>query len=111
MATCLVRGARHRHRGFQFEATTPEVLRLAAELSEHPFEHTRLFQALYEDNGLAYLRLLGRLLERLRHVAGRRASVWTYLTRADLEAADVHPGRPTTSSTSFGRPAKPTSPP
>ena len=44
---------------FQYEATTPETLRVAAALREHDFDHARLVQALYEDNGRAYLELAG----------------------------------------------------
>jgi bifunctional oligoribonuclease and PAP phosphatase NrnA len=75
---------------FQYRATTPEVLRMAARLREHPFDHTRLVQALYEDNGFAYVRLLGVALERAR-LDEATDLVWTYLTQADLEAAGVHP--------------------
>ena len=75
---------------FQYEATTPETLRVAATLREHQFDHSRLAQALYEDNHPAYLRLVGVALGRLEHVAGADL-VWTYLTQADLQDAGVHP--------------------
>jgi phosphoesterase RecJ-like protein len=75
---------------FQYEAVRPDTLRLAAELREFPFDHTRLVQALYEDNGVAYLRLLGVALDRVR-LEPEADLVWSYLTRADLEAAGVHP--------------------
>ncbi len=73
---------------FQYDASTPETLRMAARLREQPFDHTRLAQALYENNSLPYLRLLGRTLERVRLEDGA-GLVWTYLTRADLEEAEV----------------------
>lgn len=73
---------------FQYEATTPETLRMAARLRERPFDHARLAQALYEDNSFASLRLLGKALERAVLVPEARL-VWTYLTRADLDAAGV----------------------
>lgn len=76
---------------FQYEAVTPEVLRLGAELREFDFDHTRLVQALYEDNRTAYLRLLGTALRRLREVP-EADLVWTYLTQADLAEAGVGPG-------------------
>lgn len=76
---------------FQYEAVTPEVLRLGAELREFDFDHTRLVQALYEDNHTDYLRLLGTALRRLRHVP-EADLVWTYLTQVDLADAGVHPG-------------------
>jgi bifunctional oligoribonuclease and PAP phosphatase NrnA len=76
---------------FQYESVGPGTLRLAAELREFPFDHARLVQALYEDHGIAYLKLLGVVLERIR-VDPEADLVWTYLTRADLDAADLEPG-------------------
>jgi phosphoesterase RecJ-like protein len=75
---------------FQYEAVRPDTLRLAAELREFPFDHARLVQALYEDSPFAYLKLLGLALERAR-LEPDRGLVWTYLTRADLDGAGVHP--------------------
>ena len=89
-AACLYAGLVTDTGRFQYEAVRPDTLRLAAELREFPFEHTRLVQALYEDNGIAYLRLLGVALERIRSEP-QADLVWTYLTRADLDRADVHP--------------------
>ena len=76
---------------FQYEAVGPDTLRLAAELREFPFDHARLVQALYEDHGIAYLKLLGIVLERVR-VDPEADLVWTYLTRADLDGADLDAG-------------------
>ncbi len=73
---------------FQYEATTPETLRIAAELRERPFDHARLVQALYEDNRFAYVRLLGTALERAV-LEEDDSLVWTYLTQADLRDAGV----------------------
>jgi phosphoesterase RecJ-like protein len=87
-AACLYAGLVTDTGRFQYEATTPETLRLAAELREHPFDHARLAQALYEDNRFAYLRLLGLALRRA--VLEPDADlVWTYLTQADLQDAGV----------------------
>ncbi len=88
-ATCLYAGLVTDTGRFQYEAVRPETLRLAAELREFPFEHTRLVQALYEDNGVAYLKVLGLALERVRFDPDADL-VWTYLTRADLDASGVH---------------------
>jgi phosphoesterase RecJ-like protein len=74
---------------FQYEATTPETLRIAATLREHDFDHARLVQALYEDNGRAYLSLVGSALKRLVFVP-EADLIWTYVTQADLSAAGVH---------------------
>jgi len=76
---------------FQYEATTPQTLRLAADLRELPFDHAALARALYEDDSLAYLRLLATALRRL--VFDPDASlVWTYLTQADLDSFGVGVG-------------------
>ncbi|MGZ8581644.1 MAG: DHH family phosphoesterase [Actinomycetota bacterium] len=89
-AMCLYAGLVTDTGKFQYEATTPETLRIAARLREHPFDHARLVQALYEDNPAPYLQLVGVALERLEHVA-EADLVWTYLTQADLQEAGVHP--------------------
>jgi bifunctional oligoribonuclease and PAP phosphatase NrnA len=87
-ATCLYAGLVTDTGRFQYQAVTPDTIRLGAQLREFPFDHTRLVQALYEDNSLAYLRLLGIALER---VALERDAdlLWTYLTQDDLAAAGV----------------------
>jgi phosphoesterase RecJ-like protein len=88
VAACLYAGLVTDTGRFQFEATTPEVLRIAAALREQAFDQAALSQALYEDNSLQYLRLLGRLLERLTHVP-EADLVWTYVSRRDLKEAEV----------------------
>ena len=89
-AVCLYAGVVTDTGRFQYEAVTPETLRLGADLREYPFDHTRLVQALYEDNGIAYLRLLGVALERIA-LESDADLVWSYLTQADLASAGVHP--------------------
>lgn len=89
-ATCLYAGLVTDTGRFQYEAVTPGTLRVAARLREHTFDHARLVQALYEDNSRAYLRVSGVALGRLAHVP-EADLVWTYLTRADLAEAGVHP--------------------
>jgi phosphoesterase RecJ-like protein len=89
-AVCLYAGVVTDTGRFQYEAVTPETLRLGAELREFPFEHTRLVQALYEDNAVAYLRLLGVALERVA-LEPDADLVWSYLTQADLASAGVKP--------------------
>lgn len=88
VAACLYAGLVTDTGRFQYENTTPEVLRVAARLREQEFDHVGLTQALYEDNSLPYLRLLGVTLERATHVPAADL-VWTYLSRADLEQGGV----------------------
>jgi phosphoesterase RecJ-like protein len=89
-AACLYAGLVTDTGRFQYQAVTPQTLRLGAELREFPFEHTRLVQALYEDNATTYLKLLGVALERIEHDPSADL-VWSYLTQADLAGAGVHP--------------------
>lgn len=89
-AICLYAGLVTDTGRFQYEATTPTTLRIAARLREHAFDHTRLVQALYEDNPVTFLRLAGVALGRLEHVVDADL-VWTYLTQTDLHEAGVQP--------------------
>jgi phosphoesterase RecJ-like protein len=89
-AACLYAGLVTDTGRFQYQAVTPATIRLAAKLREFPFDHTRLVQALYEDNSLAYLRVLAVALERAT-LEPDVDLIWTYLTQADLEDAGVGP--------------------
>jgi phosphoesterase RecJ-like protein len=89
-AICLYAGLVTDTGRFQYQATTPETLRIAAELREHDFDHAGLVQALYEDNPREYLKLVGIALGRLSYEADADL-VWTYLTQGDLREAGVHP--------------------
>ena len=87
-ATCLYAGLVTDTGRFQYQAVTPETLRLGAALREKAFDHTRLVQALYEDNSLAYLRVLGVALERIVFEPDADL-LWTYLTQGDLADAGI----------------------
>ena len=88
-ALCLYAGLVTDTGKFQYEATRPQTLRIAAELREHPFDHSALVQALYEDNRREYLSLVGTALGRMAFEP-RADLIWTYLTQSDLAAAGVH---------------------
>jgi bifunctional oligoribonuclease and PAP phosphatase NrnA len=90
-ATCLYAGLVTDTGRFQYQATTPETLRIAARLREHDFDHAALVRALYEDNDPSFLRLLGTALARMAEVPGASV-IWTYVTQADLSEAGVGPG-------------------
>jgi phosphoesterase RecJ-like protein len=87
-ALCLYAGLVTDTGKFQYEATKPETLRIAATLREHPFDHTALVQSLYEDNPREYLALVGTALGRMAYVP-EADLIWTYVTQADLTAAGV----------------------
>jgi phosphoesterase RecJ-like protein len=90
-ATCLYAGIITDTGRFQYEATTPATLRLAARLRELPFDHAKLAQALYEDSPPASLDVTGVALRRLRHEP-EADLVWTYLLQEDLRSRGLHPG-------------------
>lgn len=71
---------------FQYEATTPETLRVAAALRTHPFDHVKLAQALFEEGSVGNLRVTAAALQRLTLVPEANL-VWTYITQADLARA------------------------
>jgi bifunctional oligoribonuclease and PAP phosphatase NrnA len=90
-AMCLYAGLVTDTGRFQYEAASPETLRLAARLREHPFDHARLAQVLYENNRTAYLEVLGVAMERAR-LEPEADLVWTYVLWADLEHAGAGGG-------------------
>jgi phosphoesterase RecJ-like protein len=90
-AKCLYAGLVTDTGRFQYEAVTPDAIRLGARLREYPFDHAKLAQALYEDNAYAYLKLLGAVLQRLNFVDDV-GLVWTSLTQSDLAEANVAAG-------------------
>jgi len=87
-AACLYAGLVTDTGRFQYQAVTPETIRLGARLREFDFDHTELVQALYEDGSLAYLRVLAVALDRVVHDPASDL-VWTYLTQDDLASAGV----------------------
>ena len=90
-AVCLYAGLITDTGRFQYEAATPATLRLAARLREHPFDHARISQMLYEDNRASYLDVLSIAMGRAQ-LDETADLVWTYVLWSDLERADVGPG-------------------
>jgi phosphoesterase RecJ-like protein len=90
VAICLYAGLVTDTGRFQYQATTPETLRIAARLREHDFDHAALVRALYEDQDPGALRLLGVALGRMVEVSDPGV-VWTYVTQADFAEARVGP--------------------
>ncbi|HEX6401435.1 MAG TPA: bifunctional oligoribonuclease/PAP phosphatase NrnA [Actinomycetota bacterium] len=91
VAICLYAGLVTDTGRFQYQATTPETLRIAATLREHDFDHAELVRALYEDQEPGALRLLGTALGRMARVPEADV-IWTYVTRSDMAEAGVGPG-------------------
>jgi phosphoesterase RecJ-like protein len=90
-AECLYAGIITDTGRFQYEATTPETLRVAAELRTREFDHAALARGLFEDNSLGYLRVLETALQRVELVEDV-GLIWTYVTQADLTEAGVPAG-------------------
>ncbi len=90
-AACLYAGIVTDTGRFQYEATTPQTLQVAAELRRHQFDHARMAQTLFEDNSFAYLRFMAIALQRLKLVEPV-SLVWTYVTQADIRQAGVEMG-------------------
>jgi bifunctional oligoribonuclease and PAP phosphatase NrnA len=83
-AACLYAGLVTDSGRFQYEATTPETLRVAAELRRYRFDHARMGQVLFEDAPFAYLLMAAAALDRVALVP-EASLVWTYLTQADAQ--------------------------
>lgn len=75
---------------FCFKGTTPESLRIAAELVETGFPLARTARAIHLIREEAHVRLLGRALISLRRFADGRCACM-HLTPADFEAAGARP--------------------
>ena len=90
-AACLYAGIVTDTGRFQYDATSPDTLRLGAELRTHAFDHAKLAQALFEDNSVPYLRVLATALGRLQLVPDAEL-VWTYLTQEDITEAGIPMG-------------------
>jgi phosphoesterase RecJ-like protein len=73
---------------FQYTNTTPESLRLAAELVEAGADVQRIFQQVYESVALAKLKLVARALDRAQVYEGGRLVV-SYLLRSDFHELGV----------------------
>jgi phosphoesterase RecJ-like protein len=90
-AACLYAGIVADTGRFQYEATTPETLRVAATLRTHPFDHVRLGQALFEEGSLGALHVMAAALARVKLVP-EAGLVWTYIVQTDLRKASVELG-------------------
>jgi phosphoesterase RecJ-like protein len=90
-AACLYAGIVTDTGRFQYEATTPETLRVAAQLRQHPFDHARLARVLFEDSSLGYLKAAAMALDRAVLVPEANL-VWTYIVQSDLAQAGISMG-------------------
>jgi phosphoesterase RecJ-like protein len=88
IAACLYAGIVTDTGRFQYESTSPETHRVAAELRSLDFDHTAIARALFEDISLAALRVSAIALDRVVHVP-ELSLAWTYVLQADLSVDGV----------------------
>jgi len=88
IAACLYAGIVTDTGRFQYESTSPETHRVAAELRSLDFDHTTIARALFEDISLSALRLSAVALERVVHIP-ELSLAWTYVLQADLSVDGV----------------------
>ncbi|HZA40856.1 MAG TPA: bifunctional oligoribonuclease/PAP phosphatase NrnA [Actinomycetota bacterium] len=90
IATCLYTGIVTDTGRFQYSNTSPDVLRLAADLLGYDVPAAAIALEVFESSPFGYLKLLGRVLERavLDESAG---FVYSWMTLEDLEVTNVAP--------------------
>lgn len=90
IATCLYVGIVTDTGRFQYSNSTPDTLRLAADLLSLGVDAPRIAQEVYESSPFGYLKLTGRVLERAV-LHERERFVHSFITRADLDETGVAP--------------------
>jgi phosphoesterase RecJ-like protein len=88
IATCLYTGIVTDTGRFQYENSSPDTLRLAADLIEIGVVVPEIAQAVFESSPWGYLKLLGRVLERAVLCEPERF-VYSVITDLDLEATGL----------------------
>jgi phosphoesterase RecJ-like protein len=88
IATCLYTGVVTDTGRFQYSNSSPDTLRLAADLLSHGVPATEIAQDIFESAPFGYLKLLGRILDRAELLEDQRF-VYSWVTRADLATTGV----------------------
>lgn len=88
VATCLYTGVVTDTGRFQYANSSPEVLRLAADLLAHGVPAVQIAQEVFESSPFGYLKLVGRVLERAVLHEDLRF-VYSWLTIEDLDETGV----------------------
>jgi bifunctional oligoribonuclease and PAP phosphatase NrnA len=88
IATCLYTGIVTDTGRFQFSNSTPDTLRLAADLLAHGVEAPSIAAEVFESSPFGYLKLLGHMLERAALFEEERF-VYSWITQADLHDTGV----------------------
>ena len=88
IATCLYTGVVTDTGRFQFSNSTPDTLRLAADLLAHGVDAPSIAAEVFESSPFGYLKLLGHMLERAALFEEERF-VYSWITQADLHDTGV----------------------
>lgn len=90
IATCLYTGIVTDTGRFQYANSSPETLRIAADLLAHGVPATEIAQEVFESSPFGYLKLVGRVLDRAVLFEDVRF-VYSWLTLTDLAETGVAP--------------------
>ena len=90
IATCLYTGIVTDTGRFQYANSSPETLRIAADLLAYGVPATEIAQEVFESSPFGYLKLVGRVLDRAILFEDVRF-VYSWLTLADLAETGVAP--------------------
>ncbi|MGH2825773.1 MAG: DHH family phosphoesterase [Actinomycetota bacterium] len=88
IATCLYTGVVTDTGRFQYGNSSPQTLRLAANLLSYGVQAPKIALEVFESAPFSYLKLLGRVLERATLYEAERF-VYSWITRADLDDTGV----------------------
>jgi len=84
IATCLYTGVVTDTGRFQHINTSPETFAIASELTAAGADIFQVVKEVYDNQSLAYTRLLGRVLQRIKIVEDRELA-YSYITQLDLD--------------------------
>lgn len=90
MATCLYTGINTDTGSFQYSNSSPDTLRLAADLLSLGVDAPFISQQVYESSPFGFLKLVGRVLDRAVLHEDERF-IYSYYTRKDLKETGVAP--------------------
>lgn len=88
IATCLYTGMVTDTGRFQYSSSSPETLRLAADLLAYGVDAPAIAAEVFESSPFGYLKLLGHMLERATLIEDERF-VYSWITQADLKDTGV----------------------
>jgi len=91
IAECLLTGIVTDTGRYQYSNTTPETLAMASRLVAAGARPERISRHVYEESPFGFLKATGEVLRRAV-LEAELALVWSYLSLADLEAAEIGPG-------------------